>query len=473
MCVKLTTLLYVFRVLLPDEFEEILQEWSIGKASGIWISIHIVLEKCNALTLKDFKHYWAHYCDRDALQRGFFLHEVRRKSHSIFIFDRSTAQAEFKIHGKLPDAPKIRMWMTFLGLFHSHYGINRELLYTELFAIHTSHEQVSHTLAGSLFGVKASRLDLARTIDGLVGLGLIVPAVPRDAASSSINGPEEDPDCPYESKRTRQSLDGVGCDFARGLEFDEPHDIERLRVARGLIEGTERLSTLSDRGDLYILLTEEWLLTEAVYDQDVLSAVGGPEKVLEILLADKFKSRLRLLGGNLPALFASDERDSSGVSPALELPTYFLRNYDLRIMLSRYTLAGVGTSYIRDRERLLERVKQGISVYYKKQLFQPKDGTPLLTYFEDRARYRTGNYYLEHRNSVLAAVRRERRALDETSDTRQSSDTYYSQKKTITLTAGACWSLARSASPSLQAIGCRSIEDYSEVNGAIGRYVPR
>lgn len=91
--------------------------------------------------------------------------------------------------------------------------------------------------------------------------------------------------------------------------------------------------------------------------------------------------------------------------------------------------AGVGTSYIRDRERLLERLKEGISMDYKKQLFQPKDGTPLLTYFEDRARYRTGNYYLEHRNSLLAAVWRERRALDETSDTRQSSDTYYSKKR--------------------------------------------
>ena len=89
--------------------------------------------------------------------------------HSIFIFDGSTAQADFKIHGKLSDAPKIRMWMAFLGIFHSHYGINRELLYTELFATHISHERVSHTLAGSLFGVMASRLDLARTIDGLVG----------------------------------------------------------------------------------------------------------------------------------------------------------------------------------------------------------------------------------------------------------------------------------------------------------------
>lgn len=123
-----------------------------------------------------------------------------------------------------------------------------------------------------------------------------MPAASWDAASPSINGPEENPDYPCQSKRTRQSLTGVGCDFAGGLLFEESLDIESLRVARGLIEGTERQSTLSDRGDLYMLLTEEWLLTEAAYDEDVLSAVGGPEKVLEKLLADKFKARLRLLG---------------------------------------------------------------------------------------------------------------------------------------------------------------------------------
>jgi hypothetical protein len=45
LCVKLTAFLYVFRVFGPDEFETILQEWSIGKASGVCISIDIAFER--------------------------------------------------------------------------------------------------------------------------------------------------------------------------------------------------------------------------------------------------------------------------------------------------------------------------------------------------------------------------------------------------------------------------------------------
>ena len=75
-----------------------------------------------------------------------------------------------------------------------------------------------------------------------------------------------------------------------------------LRVAHGLIEATDRLNVLSDQGSVYMLLIEEGLLTEAVHDGTLLSAVNGPDKLLEALLVDTLKIRL-YRSGDFPRFF--------------------------------------------------------------------------------------------------------------------------------------------------------------------------
>jgi hypothetical protein len=77
------------------------------------------------------------------------MHEVRRKEHLVYMFDRSSAKIEFVLHGKILDESNIRMWISFLGLFHILYEINRCLFFTEPFEIHLSHKQVSSTWAFS------------------------------------------------------------------------------------------------------------------------------------------------------------------------------------------------------------------------------------------------------------------------------------------------------------------------------------
>jgi hypothetical protein len=107
------------------------------------------------------------------------------------------------------------MWISFLGFFHAFYEINREFFFTELFEVHESHEHVSYTLAECLFDVAASRLELAKIIQGLLDKGLIASALPRDEVGPLV---EESEPPPFPTKRTRHSLAGGRFDLANLLQ---------------------------------------------------------------------------------------------------------------------------------------------------------------------------------------------------------------------------------------------------------------
>jgi hypothetical protein len=65
-----------------------------------------------------------------------------------------------------------------------------------------------------LFGVTASRLELARMIDGFLDIGLVVPSLPRDEVGPSVEEPEPPP---FLTERSRHSLAGDGFDLAGKL----------------------------------------------------------------------------------------------------------------------------------------------------------------------------------------------------------------------------------------------------------------
>ncbi len=77
-----------------------------------------------------------------------------------------TCGLEYMVQAKLLDAPNVRWWFSFLGLFRALFDKNHDLFYvTDIFDTLVSHEKVSSSLTGCSFGVTASRLDLTRMID--------------------------------------------------------------------------------------------------------------------------------------------------------------------------------------------------------------------------------------------------------------------------------------------------------------------
>ena len=84
----------------------------------------------------------------------------------------------------------------------------------------------------------------------------------------------------FEPKLQDQSLGGGAGNIRRRASVRESSNSLALCVAR-VIEATHRLSALPDRGNI---------LTESIHDGDLLSAVNGPEKLLEALLFDKLKA---------------------------------------------------------------------------------------------------------------------------------------------------------------------------------------
>ena len=69
-----------------------LQAWTDGKESGVLIHVGTVMAHCSGVTATDFGSYMSRWYDEDAILRGFYLYETRRKVHSVYIFDRFKAQ---------------------------------------------------------------------------------------------------------------------------------------------------------------------------------------------------------------------------------------------------------------------------------------------------------------------------------------------------------------------------------------------
>ena len=95
------------------EFERILQDWTAGKESRVWLSVDVVLQCCREIEKQDIDKYFILGEGLDPILRGFYHHISRRKLDSIFIFDRFKAQLRQLDH-KPPEPPDIRAWKEFL-----------------------------------------------------------------------------------------------------------------------------------------------------------------------------------------------------------------------------------------------------------------------------------------------------------------------------------------------------------------------
>ena len=258
---KLTLFLCNLRVKSPAELEAILQDWPAGKDSGIWLSIEIVLKQCRDLSSEDFKFYMELGYGQDPVFRGFFVHEKRRKVVAIFIFDRSIAQGALASGGSRLDAPNIRLWMQFEGIFVAFYCKDREEFLRRAFEVHTSHEKVQGTLAETLLGVKGSRLTIVATLDRLMRDGLLPQPDPKDKASASAPSEQQQssPTISPLEKRSRRSLGSLGSPELGGLEASPSEELSR--EGAGAIHFVESLFELTEqeakRGNIAPLTFEE------------------------------------------------------------------------------------------------------------------------------------------------------------------------------------------------------------------------
>ncbi len=213
--------------------------------SGIWIPVVTVEALCLGVTADGFGSYLSKWNGRDAILRGFFLHEVRRKPHSIYIFDRSQAQDDAKKKGatfNIPEAPDIRLWHAFTARFNELYEQDREAFFDEAFAQRES-RRVVFTWAAALFGIQKSRLALMTTLDALLSKGLLPRPIPKaaSAATASSEQQQSSPTISPLEKRSRRSLDSPELG---GLETFPSEELSRGGV--GAIHFVESLFGLTE-----------------------------------------------------------------------------------------------------------------------------------------------------------------------------------------------------------------------------------
>ena len=176
------TIFAFHRPLSAAEIEKYLQNWKEGKESGVWLSIDIVLANIPGLRSSDIHNYYLNFAWNDPIVRGFFLHEYRRKVHSIFIFDRFEAQKQYAKTGDQPVAPDVRLWVDFCDIFVSSYEKDNGAFLEAVFIERVSRRKEPYNLADALFGIKASRRELQVRLERLLDRRLL-PSVVRKVSA--------------------------------------------------------------------------------------------------------------------------------------------------------------------------------------------------------------------------------------------------------------------------------------------------
>ncbi len=321
--------------------------------SGIWIHVVTVEALCLGVTADDFGSYLSKWNGRDAILRGFFLHEVRRKPHSIYIFDRSQAQDDAKKKGasfNIPEAPDIRLWLAFTARFNELYEQDREAFFVEAFA-QREHRRVVFTWAAALFGIQKSRLALMTTLDALLSKGLLPRPIPKAAvaATASSEQQQSSPTISPLEKRSRRSL---GSPELGGLEASPREELSR--EGAGAIHFVESLFELTEqeakRGNVAPLAFEEFVLECALLDTDLtdlFNAKRDAPKAFASILAERWRAAVVPCGACMPPLFKVDG------------PGGCLNVDDGRNYCGRFMSAIVGNRAHRDRERRAEKLHSG------------------------------------------------------------------------------------------------------------------
>ena len=335
---------------------------------------------------------------QDPVIRVFFVHEKRRKVVAIFIFDRSKAQEALASGGLRPDAPIIRLWTQFEGIFVQFYYKDRELFLQLAFEVHMSHEKVQGTLAETLLGVKGSRLTIVATLDRFLRDGLLPQPDPKDASSASTSSAEagsrqSSPKITPPAKRSRRSL---GSPELSGLE--EPPSEELSREGAGVMNYVQSLFDLTEqearRGNIAPLAFEEFVLEYALHDTELLDAfkdMRDSPKAFSTQLVERWRAAVIPCGACMPPLFKVD-----GPGGSLNID-------DCRIYFARFISSVVGSRAHMDRMTRKEQLICIRDEWSALQMFKPRRSQTLIEHALNARRYNWGCAVV-HPRSIFSAI---------------------------------------------------------------------
>ena len=357
---------------------------------------------------------------QDAMQRGFFAHENRRKVEAIYVFDRDNARIAYEQGVEVSEPPNIRLWLRFSEIFQSCYDVDREAFFAEVFQPHTNTKiKVTSTLADVLFGTKGSRLSLARMLDNLQSQGLIPRPTPKALPFAS-----PPPTLPPRSNRR-----SMGTPENSGLE-DECRDEKLSKEAVQLVNYVSKLWDITEeqskRGAIGMLIFEEWLLNEALEDTYLRDAyIEHIEKPREfaIILARQWSTAIAPGGVTIPQVLKSHDAQEG-----------LLSNEDARCMYSRFMFQVVGKQGAIYRTRRSQVVRDLRLCWTSLQAFKPRVSESLIAHFIEAHKFNTG-YVIVHASSLLANLQRKAEvspSLEETSKRSRRESNFASQKKALT-----------------------------------------
>jgi len=370
----------LFRFLGAEVIEQKLQDRKDLVDSSVWVSIDIVLVKCAGLSSKDMNKYLKDFyyeAPAEALRRGFYVHEKKKKVHSIYVFDRTKAMQP-------PDAPDIRLWLEFIALYGQYYVANRGTFLNALFEVRKSHTQVAYTMADILFGISSSRethSTLYRIIDGLITKG-ILPTLNDSvsAAASPITLPPPSPST-QPSPRGRRSDGGPENTGLAEKGFDN----ELSREARGIIESADRLWRITveevKNNNIDLLAFEEWILHEALSNELLVDMCQNTEvgsKAFSLALLQSWRDRIVDCGDVMANVFIAD-----GEGGLLKLE-------DARVLFRRQLFSVVGTRAHAHRMRRKDTLAAVRADWARCQYFKPNPSVLLVEYAKDANKYNRG-----------------------------------------------------------------------------------
>ena len=165
------------RPLAPDELEDKLQRWEVGRTARTWIGLDKI-EKLIGLTRADFAHYRSTVVGRTVAESGFDFEEVRRKVVRVFIFDRSAVMTKTAEADIIP----IRTWKEFEELYVSKYNTDPTVFDDCVFQQRQlKSNRGTYSLAHEVFGITQSRIALKSRIESLQRMG-VLPEVTQPIA---------------------------------------------------------------------------------------------------------------------------------------------------------------------------------------------------------------------------------------------------------------------------------------------------
>jgi len=347
--------------------------------------------------------------------RGLYLHIIRRKVDSIYIFDRYAAQLK-QLSCDPPEAPDVRIWKEFLSLYTSSFEHDTEAFYNACFQTRETHQHVSYTFADILFKISASRSELKKRLVNLFALGLLPPAEPP---SPKVTVPPAIPEATPTARETRSArrasfqaggLIGVGRDLEHGYSSSDdeeahPHRYEVFALA------SEAIQNFSDEGHVLALAIEELVLFRFLEDENLQRlSTEEANQVFARRLNNEVKILLEKCGPDFPVVFLSDDgKRPPCACPVLTPLPRRLKEPDLAALFYRYMAHIVGRHA---RPRLVERrlkLAEKIEAFEKTQLFSIRPRNELLfNYLEDRVKYTNKRYSFIYCSSAL--LREEPRA---------------------------------------------------------------